>query len=146
LARPGRSTTGCGEAGQEPVTEVLRITQDKQRGAQRLGPVAELGRPAIVRILTGQQSMDVYKAIKPEAQGAAELAVDLLKGTKPTTVGGLSLTSTTTGGNQVPSVLLTPVAVTKATVKDTVIKDGFYPATDVCAGAAASACTQLGIS
>lgn len=90
--------------------------------------------------------MDVYKAIKPEAQGAAELAVDLLKGTKPTTVGGLSLTSTTTGGNQVPSVLLTPVAVTKATVKDTVIKDGFYPATDVCAGAAASACTQLGIS
>jgi len=43
-------------------------------------------------------------------------------------------------------VLLTPVAVTKATVKDTVIKDGFYPATDVCAGAAASACTQLGIS
>jgi D-xylose transport system substrate-binding protein len=101
---------------------------------------------AIVRILTGQQSMDVYKAIKPEAQAAAELAVDLLTGTKPSTIAGQPLSSTTTGSNQIPSVLLTPVAVTKATVKDTVIKDGFYTAADVCTGAAAATCKTLGIS
>ena len=101
---------------------------------------------AITRILTGEQSMTVYKAIKPEAEAAAELAIALLKGEKPTTVAGVALSSTNSGTTPVPSVLLTPVAVTKANVKDTVIKDGFYKAADVCTGAAAAVCTQLGIS
>jgi D-xylose transport system substrate-binding protein len=33
---------------------------------------------AIQRILTGNQYMTVYKAIKPEADAAAQLAYDLL--------------------------------------------------------------------
>jgi len=97
---------------------------------------------AITRILTGKQSMTVYKAIKPEATNAAELAVNLLTGTKPTTVGGISVTDT----QGVPSVLLTPVPVTKETIKDTVIADGFYKASDVCTADAKAACTELGIS
>jgi D-xylose transport system substrate-binding protein len=100
---------------------------------------------AITRILTGKQSMTVYKAIKPEAAGAAELAVALLKGTTPTTVAGVSV-STSAAVNNVPSVLLEPVAVTKDNVKDTVIADGFYKASDVCTGAAKAVCTALGIS
>lgn len=100
---------------------------------------------AITRILAGTQSMTVYKAIKPEATGAAELAVALLKGEKPTTVAGQPVT-TNASTNNVPAVLLTPVAVTKENVKDTVIKDGLYKPADVCTGAAAAACTQLGIS
>lgn len=101
---------------------------------------------AITRILTGQQSMTVYKAIKPEATDAAALAVALLSGQKPTSIEGTTLTTTTAGSNSVPSLLLTPVAVTKDNVKDTVIKDGFYQASQVCTGAAASVCSQLGIS
>ncbi len=100
---------------------------------------------AITRILTGQQSMTVYKAIKPEASAAAELAVALLKGEKPTSAGGVQIT-TTESTNNVPSLLLTPVAVTKDNIKDTVIKDGLYTAADVCTGDAAAVCTELGIS
>ena len=39
------------------------------------GQDAELA--AIQRILAGEQYMTIYKAIKPEAEGAAELAVAL---------------------------------------------------------------------
>ena len=36
--------------------------------------------PAIQRILAGEQYMTVYKAIKPEAEAAAEMAVALAQG------------------------------------------------------------------
>jgi len=119
----------------------------KNAGFAALPPLTgqDAEKAAITRILTGQQSMTVYKAIKPEASGAAELAVALLKGEKPTTVAGVATVSVAEYNN-VPATLLTPVAVTKDTVKDTVIKDGFYKASDVCTGAAAAACTSLGIS
>ncbi len=45
------------------------------------GQDAELA--AIQRILIGEQYLTVYKAYKPEAEGAAELAVALLRGEEP---------------------------------------------------------------
>ena len=42
------------------------------------GQDAELA--GIQRIIAGEQFMTVYKAIKPEAEAAAELAVALLRG------------------------------------------------------------------
>jgi D-xylose transport system substrate-binding protein len=50
------------------------------------------------------------------------------------------------GSKDVPSVLLTPIAVTKANIKDTVIKDGFYTAAQICTADYAAACTAAGIS
>jgi D-xylose transport system substrate-binding protein len=98
---------------------------------------------AIQRILTGDQYMTVYKAIKPEAEAAAELAYDLL--TK-TTVPSSMVTSTTNNGKiDVPSILLTPVAVTKDNVKTTVIADGFWTAAQVCTADFAAACKTAGI-
>ena len=72
-------------------------------------------------------SNTVYKAIKAEAQGAADLAIALLKGEAASTATG----SVNNGTVDVPSVLLTPVAITKANVKD-VIADGFQKREDVC--------------
>jgi len=48
----------------------------------------------------------------------------------------------------VPSIILTPIAVTKDTAKQTMgkmISDGFLKATQICAGPAASACQTVGI-
>jgi D-xylose transport system substrate-binding protein len=42
-------------------------------------------------------------------------------------------------------VLLTPVAVTKENINDTVIKDGFIKKEELCAGKFAEACTKAGI-
>jgi D-xylose transport system substrate-binding protein len=107
------------------------------------GQDAELA--AIQRILIGEQYMTVYKAIKPEAEQAAELAVNLVNGNR----GGadaLAKEKVDNGQKDVASILLEPVAVTKANIKDTIVKDNFHPASQICSGEAASACTAAGIS
>jgi D-xylose transport system substrate-binding protein len=105
------------------------------------GQDAELA--AIQRILIGEQYMTVYKAVKPEAQNAAEIAVALVQDKKPRS--GLVNEQTDNGEKQVPSVILKPVAVTKDNINDTIVKDGFWKASQICAGRYASACKDAGI-
>ncbi|MGW2977514.1 sugar ABC transporter substrate-binding protein [Streptomyces humidus] len=105
------------------------------------GQDAELA--AIQRIVAGTQSATVYKAYKPEAETAAQLAVNLLEGKD---IKSLATTTLTSGsGDKVPSQLLTPVSVTKANIKDTVIKDGLYTAAEICTPEYAAACKAAGI-
>jgi D-xylose transport system substrate-binding protein len=95
----------------------------------------------IQEILAGNQFMTVYKAIKPEAEKAAELAVQLAEGKSPkapTTVSGAS-------GPGVPSFLLVPVAVTKANIESTVVADKFLAVSDICTSTYAAACTANGV-
>lgn len=97
----------------------------------------------IQRIISGQQYMTVYKAIKPEAEAAAQLAFDLDTGVA---VPSSMVTGTTNNGAaDVPSILLTPVAVTKDNVETTVIADGFWKASDICTADFAAACTAAGV-
>jgi D-xylose transport system substrate-binding protein len=122
------------------------IAAMKAAGLTPLPPVtgqdAELA--AIQRILAGEQYMTVYKAIQPEAETAAQVAFDLVSGTQVPS----NLTNGRTvnnGKKDVPAILLTPVAVTKANVKDTVVKDGFWTREQICTGTYASACQAAGL-
>jgi len=107
------------------------------------GKVCVSGQDATVdglrAILTGDMSNTVYKAIKAEAEGAATLAIALLRGEEATTATG----SVNNGSVDVPSVLLVPVGITKANVKD-VIADGFQTREAVCEGIE-DLCTANGI-
>ncbi|CAB4592365.1 unannotated protein [freshwater metagenome] len=107
------------------------------------GKVCVSGQDATVdglrAILTGDLSNTVYKAIKAEAEGAAALAIALLNGEDATTATG----SVNNGTIDVPSVLLVPVGITKANVKD-VIADGFQTREAVCADIE-DLCTANGI-
>jgi D-xylose transport system substrate-binding protein len=94
-------------------------------------------------ILAGDQCMTVYKAIKKEADAASELAIAIVKGGKPTTATGT--TTDPESKKEIPSVLLTPQAITKANVKD-VIADGFVTKDAICTADFAKACTAAGIS
>jgi D-xylose transport system substrate-binding protein len=105
------------------------------------GQDAELA--AIQRILAGEQYMTVYKAIKAEAEAAAELAVALARGEDPPS--GLVDDEIDNGQKQVPSVLLTPVAVTKDNIQDTIVKDGFWTPRQICTSAYAADCKAAGI-
>jgi D-xylose transport system substrate-binding protein len=105
------------------------------------GQDAELA--AIQRILAGEQFMTVYKAIKPEAEQAAQLAVALAKGEEPP--GGLVNDKVDNGQKQVDSILLKPVAVTADNVQDTVVKDGFWKAGEICTGKYKAACKKYGV-
>jgi D-xylose transport system substrate-binding protein len=103
------------------------------------GQDAELA--GIQRILAGEQYMTVYKAIKPEAEQAAELAVALAKGDTPPA----AKAKVDNGSKQVPSILLQPVAVTVDNIKDTIVKDQFWSVNEICTGKYASACKKAGI-
>jgi D-xylose transport system substrate-binding protein len=105
------------------------------------GQDAELA--AIQRIIAGEQYMTVYKAIKPEAEAAAELAVALGRGEQPKA--GIVNGETDNGSKKVPSVLLTPIAVTVDKINDTIVKDQFWPVADICAGKYKAACAKAGI-
>jgi D-xylose transport system substrate-binding protein len=122
------------------------IAAMKAAGLKPIPPVtgqdAEL--TAIQRILVGEQYMTVYKAIKPEAEAAAELAYDLLKNKQVpgSMTGGKTVNN---GKMDVASVLLTPVAVTKDNIKDTVVKDGFWTTQQICTSDYAGACKAAGL-
>ena len=103
------------------------------------GQDAELA--AIQRILIDEQYMTVYKAIKAEAEAAAQLAVDLAQGKTPSGADA----KIDNGMKQVPSILLTPVAVTKDNINDTIIKDQFWTADQICTGKYAAGCKAAGI-
>jgi D-xylose transport system substrate-binding protein len=103
------------------------------------GQDAELA--GVQRIVAGQQTMTVYKAIKPEADAAAGMAVALLQG-KPYA----QATATQNNGTaNIKSQLLTPVEVVASNIKSTVVKDGFYTVKQICTAQYAAACKKIGL-
>jgi D-xylose transport system substrate-binding protein len=98
---------------------------------------------AVQRIVVGTQSYTVYKAYKPEAQAAAELAVDLLEGHD---IGALAAAmKISASGDDVHADLLTPVLLTKDNIKQTVIGDGLYTVAQICTPSYAAACRAAGL-
>jgi D-xylose transport system substrate-binding protein len=105
------------------------------------GQDAELA--GIQRIVAGQQYMTVYKAIKLEAPQAAELAYGLLQGKTSSPLVNRTMNN---GNKEVPSVILTPVAVTTTNIDSTVVKDGFWTVSQICTSAYATGCKKIGLT
>jgi D-xylose transport system substrate-binding protein len=117
---------------------IAALTQQKLNGK-----VIVTGQDAsdagLQRILVGDQTMTVYKAIKQEATAAAKIAVNLAKGDR-SAANSLATTKVNNGAMDVPSVLLMPVVVTKQNIFSTVIPDGFTTRARICVGPAAAQC------
>jgi D-xylose transport system substrate-binding protein len=113
--------------------------------ARRLPQIPITGQDAtlqgIQNILTGDQCMTVYKPIVQEVNAAAKLATALAKGQTPTGV----TSSTNNGSKQVPSILLHPISVTKASVGKYFGNADFPTRAQVCTGKVAAACTSAGV-
>ncbi|MFY1635960.1 substrate-binding domain-containing protein [Solwaraspora sp. WMMB335] len=93
-------------------------------------------------ILAGDQCMTVYKAIKAEAQAAADLAIALANGERKEVAQTVADPET---DREVPSVLLTPQAIYKDNVVD-VVNDGYVTADELCVDDFAELCAEAGIS
>jgi D-xylose transport system substrate-binding protein len=119
------------------------ISALKQRKLQQIpvtGQDATL--QGIQNIVSGDQCMTVYKAIKKEADAAAALAISLAKGQQPSGVSA----SVNNQSRNVPAVLLKPVAVTKGNIKQYLGEPDFPKQTEICAGNLASKCKAIGLS
>lgn len=84
----------------------------------------------IQNILTGDQSMTVYKPIINLAQSTARLVAGLSNGNNLSSL--INARTEVEGGGQVPSILATLIAVDKTNVAKTVIADGFLTKEQVC--------------
>jgi D-xylose transport system substrate-binding protein len=120
------------------------ISAIKARKLKQLPVTGQDATPqGIQNILSGDQCMTVYKAVKKEADAASKLAIALATGKQPEA--GLVNGKTNDTARDVPSVLLTPEPITKDNIK-VVFDDGFLKPSEVCVGKYASLCTKAGIS
>jgi D-xylose transport system substrate-binding protein len=83
-----------------------------------------------IRIVQGTQSMTIFKDTRALGKKAIEMAVDLANG-KPIDTQGRTVNN---GKKDVPSVLLTPVIVTKENLDDVLIKSGYLKKDQVYRG------------
>ncbi|MGW3209418.1 sugar ABC transporter substrate-binding protein [Streptomyces sp. NPDC001135] len=119
----------------------------KAAGVTSLPPVtgqdAELD--AVQRIVAGEQYMSVYKAYPDEAEAAAQMAVAKIQG-KDIQFDALTQDKVDSPTDKdIPAKLIQPIALTKRTVKSTVIADGIYSVGDICTPKYKAACLTLGL-
>ncbi|MGW1806950.1 sugar ABC transporter substrate-binding protein [Streptomyces sp. NPDC002078] len=117
----------------------------KSARVRRLPPVTgqDADLDGVQRIVKGEQSMTVYKSFRKEAEAAAAMAVALGRGEKLRTIATTTDSPTT---HHIPSVLLTPVAVTTANIKQTLVKDGVYTIAQICTPQLRAACAKAGLT
>lgn len=96
----------------ELIGKVIITGQDAERAALR-------------NIVTGQQSMTVYKPIRPLAYQAAELAIKLAR-KQP-----IQASKMKNGDYEVNAILLEPIVVDKSNYKDTIVKDGHLSMSEI---------------
>ena len=111
--------------------------------SQGLDPIPLSGQDATVtgfqNILSGWQTMTVYKPIELEAKSAAEVAIALLNGED---VASLTSDSINNGQGDLPFLKLVPLAVTKDNIAETVIADGFRTWDEICVDEFAEFCPE----
>jgi D-xylose transport system substrate-binding protein len=107
--------------------------------AKKLKPIALSGQDATVQgvqnIISGWQTMTVYKYVPLEATAAAKAAVALLKHKKVPGVNGFRKN----GSKKEPTVQIPVVSITKANYTR-LFKDKFLKKSDVCVGEFAQFC------
>jgi len=84
------------------------------------GQDAEL--EAVHAILKDKMTFTIYKSTKMLANKSVELAINLAKHEKVKDINGFS----NNGRKNVPTLFLTPQAITKNNIRETVIADGFF--------------------
>jgi D-xylose transport system substrate-binding protein len=107
--------------------------------AHKLNPVPLSGQDAtsqgVQNIISGWQTMTVFKDVRLEAAAAAKAAVAIVKGTKLPQTGTIK----TKGRSLEAAYLITPQSITKANYK-VLFTSGFLKKKDVCNGTYAKYC------
>ncbi|MET9390751.1 substrate-binding domain-containing protein [Streptomyces sp. NPDC006624] len=99
---------------------------------------------AVRRIVEGEQYMTVYKPFRQETRAAAAMAVALARGNDLGSLVTTSVDSPTT--EDVPSILLDPVPVTRDDIGRTLVRDGVYTVDEICTPSLRPDCDRIGLT
>ena len=134
LLKTGNKIDGAIAANDNIAGAVVAILKSKH-----LDPIALSGQDAtpqgVQNIISGWQTMTVYKYVPAEANAAAAAAVALLKHKKIPGINGFRKN----GSKKEPTVALPVIAITKANYTR-LFKDKFLKKSDVCVGEFAKYC------
>jgi D-xylose transport system substrate-binding protein len=101
--------------------------------AHKLKPIPLSGQDAttqgVQNIISGWQTMTIFKDVRILATKTAQAAVKIVKGQKPPTTGFV----TTKGRSKEPAYLIPPQSITKKNWR-ILVQGGFLKASDICNG------------
>jgi D-xylose transport system substrate-binding protein len=146
LTAAGGTVDGVVAANDDIANAVIGVLKNSGLNGHVVITGQDSGVEGLQNIITGQQSMTVFKNVELEAAAASQLAIVLAQGKSPESAG---LTLTPFDDPQSPShnlqaVLLPTQVITQANVTD-VIDAGALTAGEICKGIE-SDCQALGIS
>ncbi|MFI0510407.1 sugar ABC transporter substrate-binding protein [Streptomyces sp. WSLK1-5] len=124
------------------------IEELKEAGATRIPPVTgqDATLAAVQRVVSGEQYMTVYKSFLLEATNAAQIAVYKVQG-RGLQFDALIRDKVDSPTQQdIPSLLVPVVALTKENIKQTVIKDDVYTVQQICTAEYAADCAAIGLT
>jgi D-xylose transport system substrate-binding protein len=145
LTAAGGQVQGVLAANDDIANAVIGVLKQSGLNGHVVVTGQDSGVEGLQNIITGQQSMTIFKNVKLEATAAAQLAIALIKGQTPAAAG---LTLTKFADPKAPShnlqaLLLPSQVITQANVND-VIKAGALTAAQICKGITTD-CAKLGI-
>ncbi|MFI1422964.1 sugar ABC transporter substrate-binding protein [Streptomyces sp. NPDC020731] len=125
---------------------VIEVLQDA--GVTDLPPVTgqDADLAAVRRVVSGTQYMTVYKSFLLEATGAADMAVAKVQERSIQFDALARDVVDSPTRKDIPAMLVPVVALTRENIEATVVQDGVYTVEDICAGAYAADCAEIGLT
>lgn len=145
LTAAGGEVDGVLAANDDIANAVIGVLKSNNLNGKVAVTGQDSGVLGLQNIITGQQSMTVFKNVKLEAQAAAQLAIALIAGKDPADA-GMTLAKfddPQSPDHQLEALLLPAQVITQANVDD-VIKAGALSADEICKGIEED-CSSLGI-
>lgn len=146
LTAAGGKVDGVLAANDDIANAVIGVLKGSGLNGHVVVTGQDSGVEGLQNIVTGQQSMTIFKNVKLEAQAASELAIALVQGKDPSSA-GLTLSpfaDPKSPSHKIQALLLPAQVITQANVDD-VVKAGALTAAEVCKNIEAD-CKKLGIS
>jgi D-xylose transport system substrate-binding protein len=146
LTAAGGTVDGVVAANDDIANAVIGVLKNTGLNGHVVVTGQDSGVEGLQNIITGQQSMTVFKDVTLEAAAASQLAILLAQGKDPASA-GMTLEpfdDPVTPSHKIDALLLPTQVITQANVQD-VIDAGALKASEVCKGIE-SDCQSLGIS
>ena len=145
LTAAGGQVDGVLAANDDIANAVIGVLKNNNLNGKVVVTGQDSGTEGLQNIVTGQQSMTIFKNVKLEANAAAQLAIALIAGKDPAAAG---MTLNKFDDPQSPShnlqaLLLPAQVITQANVDD-VVKAGALTTAEICKGIE-SDCSKLGL-
>ncbi len=146
LTAAGGTVDGVVAANDDIANAVIGVLKSSGLNGHVVVTGQDAGVEGLQNIITGQQSMTVFKNVTLEATAASQLAIVLAQGKDPADA-GLTLSAfddPQAPGHQLQALLLPAQVITQANISD-VIDAGALKADEICKGIETE-CQDLGIS